>query len=147
MATHSSSLAWKIPWTEEPGRLQSMGSHRVGHDWSDLAAAAACWDRLLTANRAMEGSQCHYRHDWYFCQSCDLHLHLLFWEEKSSSYWVPANSIDSSEPKVQGNLNKLAKKIFFLKLPKEYVNHWRKKLGSTDNQRASENNLNSLQFK
>ena len=32
MATHSSVLAWKIPWTEEPGRLQSMGSRRVGHD-------------------------------------------------------------------------------------------------------------------
>ena len=32
MATHSSSLAWKIPWTEEPGRLQSVGSLRVGHD-------------------------------------------------------------------------------------------------------------------
>ena len=34
MATHSSTLAWKIPWTEEPGRLQSMGSRRVGHDWA-----------------------------------------------------------------------------------------------------------------
>ena len=33
MATHSSTLAWKIPWKEEPGRLQSMGSRRVGHDW------------------------------------------------------------------------------------------------------------------
>ena len=32
MAIHSSTLAWKIPWTEEPGRLQSMGSQRVGHD-------------------------------------------------------------------------------------------------------------------
>ena len=32
MAPHSSTLAWKIPWTEEPGRLQSMGSQRVGHD-------------------------------------------------------------------------------------------------------------------
>ena len=32
MATHSGILAWKIPWTEEPGRLQSMGSQRVGHD-------------------------------------------------------------------------------------------------------------------
>ena len=31
-ATHSSTLAWKIPWTEEPGRLQSMGSQKVGHD-------------------------------------------------------------------------------------------------------------------
>ena len=34
MATHSSTLVWKIPWTEEPGRLQSMGSWRVGHDWA-----------------------------------------------------------------------------------------------------------------
>ena len=34
MATHSSTLAWKIPWMEEPGRLQSMGSLRVGHDWT-----------------------------------------------------------------------------------------------------------------
>ena len=33
MATHSSILAWKIPWTEDPGRLQSMGSQRVGHDF------------------------------------------------------------------------------------------------------------------
>ena len=32
MAIHSSTIAWKIPWTEEPGRLQSMGSQRVGHD-------------------------------------------------------------------------------------------------------------------
>ena len=41
MATHSSVLAWRILGTGEPGRLPSMGSHRVGHDWSDLAAAAA----------------------------------------------------------------------------------------------------------
>ena len=34
MATHSSILAWRIPWREEPGRLQSMGSQRVGHDWA-----------------------------------------------------------------------------------------------------------------
>ena len=39
MTPHSSTVAWKIPWTEEPGRLQSMGSHRVGQDWSNLAAA------------------------------------------------------------------------------------------------------------
>ena len=37
MATHSSILAWKIPWTEEPGRLQSTGLQRVGHSWSDWA--------------------------------------------------------------------------------------------------------------
>ena len=37
MATHSSILTWRIPWTEEPGRLQSSESHGVKHDWSDLA--------------------------------------------------------------------------------------------------------------
>jgi len=41
MATHSSVLAWRIPGMGEPGGLPSMGSHRVGHDWSDLAAATA----------------------------------------------------------------------------------------------------------
>ena len=41
MATHSSVLAWRIPGTGEPDGLPSMGSHRVRHDWSDLAAAAA----------------------------------------------------------------------------------------------------------
>ena len=43
MATHSSVLAWRIPGTGEPGGLPSMGSHRVGHDSSDLAAAAAAY--------------------------------------------------------------------------------------------------------
>ena len=53
MATHSSVLAWRIPGTGEPGGLPSMGSHRVGHDWNDLAAAAAAaaqyimWDAEL----------------------------------------------------------------------------------------------------
>ena len=37
MAAHSSILAWRIPWTEEPGQLQWTRSQRVGHDWSDLA--------------------------------------------------------------------------------------------------------------
>ena len=37
MAVHSSTFVWRIPWTEEPGGLQCIGSHRVRHDWSDLA--------------------------------------------------------------------------------------------------------------
>ena len=41
MATHSSILAWRIPWAEEPDGLRSIGSQRVGHNWRDLAAAAA----------------------------------------------------------------------------------------------------------
>ena len=43
MATHSRTLAWRIPGTVEPGGLPCIGLHRVGHDWSDLAAAAAAW--------------------------------------------------------------------------------------------------------
>ena len=46
MATHSSVLAWRIPGTGEPGGLLFMGSHRVGHDWSDLAAAVAYHQRV-----------------------------------------------------------------------------------------------------
>ena len=45
MATHSSVLAWRIPGTGQPGGLPYMGSHRVGYDWSDLAAAAAAYFR------------------------------------------------------------------------------------------------------
>ena len=45
MATCSSILAWRIPWTEEPGGLQSIGSQRVGHDWSDLTQhSTAGWE-------------------------------------------------------------------------------------------------------
>ena len=55
-ATHSSILAWRIPGTREPGGLLSMGSHRVLHDWSELAAAAAaakCLD-IITCERYIE---------------------------------------------------------------------------------------------
>ena len=50
MATHSSGLAWRIPGTGEPGGLLSMGSRRVGHDWSNLAAAA-CVSKSLSLVR------------------------------------------------------------------------------------------------
>ena len=49
MATHSSVLAWRIPGTGEPGGMSSVGSHRVGHHWSDLAAAAAGEDYTLAS--------------------------------------------------------------------------------------------------
>ena len=57
MAPHSSTLAWKIPWMEEPGGLLSMGSHRVGHDWSDLAAAAAAAAEYIMRNAGLEEAQ------------------------------------------------------------------------------------------
>ena len=56
MAPHSSTLAWRIPWTGQPGRLQAMGSRRVGHNWSDLAAAAEGTERReINLNCEMEG--------------------------------------------------------------------------------------------
>ena len=49
MATHSSTLAWKIPWTEEPGRLQSMWLQRVGHDWAiSLTITIQGWSLWLS---------------------------------------------------------------------------------------------------
>ena len=45
MATHSSTLAWKVPWMEEPGGLQSMGSQRVGHDWATSFSTFMHWRR------------------------------------------------------------------------------------------------------
>ena len=59
MATHSSVLAWRIPRTGEPGGLQSLGSHRVGHDWSNLAAAVRWWGNSLVAVVRTRCFHCH----------------------------------------------------------------------------------------
>ena len=61
MATHSSVLAWRIPGMGEPGGLLSLGSHRVGHDWSDLAAAA---DRMEGAGLIKKNQRC-FSHPYY----------------------------------------------------------------------------------
>ena len=63
MATHSGILAWKIPWTEEPGRLQSMGSQRVGHD-SALSTA-----KIRLTNLALD-----LRLGWFRCEANYFHL-------------------------------------------------------------------------
>ena len=56
MATHSSILAWRIPGTGEPGGLPSLGSHRVGHYWSDLAAVASLLQPQLPWQISFRGS-------------------------------------------------------------------------------------------
>ena len=72
MATHSSVLAWRIPWTEEPGGLLSMGSHRVGHDWNDLAVAAyGC------------------KKNWY--PFSNIHLPLQILKHTGAYYWAFPN--------------------------------------------------------
>ena len=57
MAIHSNILAWKIPWTEEPGRLQSMGSQRVGHDWATSLNQTLSVYRDSTAH-VQDGNPC-----------------------------------------------------------------------------------------
>ena len=76
MATRSSVLAWRIPGTGEPGGLPTMGLHRIGHDWSDLAAAAVL--------------QCMNKPVWVLCISMGpwvkgLHHQVLY--HKISSLW------------------------------------------------------------
>ena len=53
MAPHSSPLAWRIPWMEKPGGLQSTGSLGVGHDWSDLAACASFFKKIILLHRVL----------------------------------------------------------------------------------------------
>ena len=61
MTTHSSILALRIPGTGEPGGLPSLGSHRVGHDWSDLAAAAPDLEAvILKGDLAILSMKCHF---------------------------------------------------------------------------------------
>ena len=68
MATHSSVLAWRIPGTGEPGGLPSLWLHRVGHDWSDLAAAAAI-DIFKIKSTVCFFFNCltFWTNQWFFC--------------------------------------------------------------------------------
>ena len=83
MATHSSILAWRIPRTEEPGGLQSTGSQRVGHNWSDLACmhtSQLSQSYLLTETQLL-GNVCHNRRHrlffFFFLYSFYLYFELI----------------------------------------------------------------------
>ena len=89
MATHSSILAWRIPETEEPSRLLSLGSHRVVHGWSNLAAAVSCatlfigtatsllplcpkpWQPLMSSQSVILSFQKRYRNRITMC-NCEI---------------------------------------------------------------------------
>ena len=62
MATHCSILVWRIPWTEESGGLQSIGSHIVRQDWSDLARTHAC---TLFINKTMRFEHFNLANSWF----------------------------------------------------------------------------------
>ena len=88
MATHSSPLAWRIPWREEPGRLQSMGSQRVGHDWAtSLTHSLTHSQDLWNIPEAAWLSSIVVRFFSFCCHRCNLRSHCatgatvwLFWE-------------------------------------------------------------------
>ena len=87
MATHSSVLAWRIPGTGELGGLPSVGSHRVGHDWSDLAAAE--WNLRLCNSNKLPGML--VVRDWirFFCISYlgrQVFYHCTTWEAGAPFY-------------------------------------------------------------
>ena len=73
MATHSSVLAWRIPGTGKPGGLPSLGSHRIGHDWSDLAAAAAAtelWFLLMGHSQFLQNRIMNENLSWECLNPC-----------------------------------------------------------------------------
>ena len=69
MAPHSSTLAWRIPGTAERGGLPSVGLHRVGHDWSDLAAAAAPALQVVSLLSVPPGKPLKKLDRWSYLQS------------------------------------------------------------------------------
>ena len=90
MATHSSILAWKISWTEEPGGLQSMGSQRVEHDCvtNTYLLRTPLWVRILRSKEVKQVSQCDTMNP---CQT-GLKSHCL--GDSIFSLWNPSVSID-----------------------------------------------------
>ena len=88
MATHSSILAWRIPGKGEPGGLPSMGSHRVGHNWSDLAAAAATtlWCFFLKPEKD-QSSILNEKWKLSWMSSLQESRPSLFWVSRAQNQW------------------------------------------------------------
>ena len=92
MATHSSVLAWRIPGTGDPSGLPSLGSHRVGHDWSDLAAAAAVatFPLLVAIHTSAECGPSWGETGWESSEMYHLYRHsqhtYIKWTLESQSY-------------------------------------------------------------
>ena len=108
MATHSSVLAWRIPGTGEPGGLPSMGLHRVGHDWSDLAAAVLSYEGFPGGASGKEPAcQCRRQEMWVQSLSGDYpleegmatHSSILAWRIirfTRGAWWATVHSVTKS---------------------------------------------------
>ena len=113
MATHSSVLAWRIPGTEEPNELLSMGLHRVGHDWSDLAAAAATLkstvagiEDLASSEQARRVTDWRKERRWEMVAGSDslleLDVHLHLWKFLSWRFLCRGLTVSLFSPLPQG---------------------------------------------
>ena len=91
-ATHSSVLAWRIPGTGEPGGLLSMGSHRVGHDWSDLVAATSFYTE---------------KSHWLVLSQPLVHLNSA-WTAYDTPLQVSAHDMEKLQPQLKKQLEELA---------------------------------------
>ena len=85
MATHSSILAWRTPWAEEPGRLQSMGSQRVRHNWESLACKQA--EKSTEPKHFQKSLLIYFWNCIYLHQRWYLLLLSLFWPTKFPTRW------------------------------------------------------------
>ena len=88
IATHSSTLAWKIPWTEEPGRLQSMGSLRVGHNWATSLSVFTFmrWRRKWQPTPVFLPEKSHGRRSLAVCSP-------KRWKESDMTEWLSMHPI------------------------------------------------------
>ena len=111
MATHSSTLAWKIPWTEEPGGLQSMGSWRVGHDWTASLSRVGEGNgnplRCFCLENPRDGRACglpsmgshRVRHNWSDLAAAAIKEERLcfMWKTPCMAHWVSSESRGGAE--------------------------------------------------
>ena len=123
MATHSSTLAWKIPWTEEPGRPQSMGSQRVRHDWvtslslsfsscgeQGLLSSCAAWPSHCSGHSCCGLQCCSSQAPEHRLSSCGTwaspmekeratHIIILAWEipKDRGAYWATVHRVPKSD--------------------------------------------------
>ena len=117
MATRSSTLSWQIPWTEEPGRLQFMGSLRVGHDWAASLSISTLHPPALEMEMATHFSVLAWRlpgtgetggllstgshrvgHDWSDLVAAAAVVFAILWQESAMSVHVPRPECPSYLP-------------------------------------------------
>ena len=108
MATHSSVLAWRIPGTGEPGGLLSMGSHRVRHNWSNLAAAAAAKGKKGRGETFEKQVKLTFPYDYLWTNTCTankiIHNHNIYKNIYLNIFLKPCSSVGKESAYSAGNL-------------------------------------------